>query len=1020
MEKEDKDSSVGWTYSGKEEEWDSFDRRMIRRMRQKLDTFGERLWLGDVKSIEKFDKQELKDHIAAVYNALQVTKPKEAKELFVTGSNFFKKSWHITWLSRQANLMVDHVEDHAEGQAEVEVVNYSGDKKTIRQHLYSQFGAGSGGDIHAKELDYEKGMPDGAGVAFKAGMDITVKLRQLEGRRIYFWKMCEKSKRTNYVFCQETKLVRIVLEHVNEDYKSCIDRLLDYVKVKKLIDDSSKIGPAPLKSSVPDLPSQLDRSFNDDWLPSWKNLQACLIEEYRKFIKDGKFPAVKAAKGSERLPVALGSVKEIVCYACGIKGHKSGDPLCKAGPFDVAPIAPKEYKDRKEAKKRKAPDNVRQGGFKKTKVEGGKKPCFDFQKGSCRRGASCKFEHVKGEGQPVKGNGSTFSPEQKRLINVMLASAVKKKFGKIAKAGKKASVEKKSDDEDSDLAAMLAPFMLAPCVNRIPRHPVQHKATVMKTNLHDVTRTCGIDSDAGMSISTLVDDFIWLDKSSEALDSIAAPTGINGGSSVIGGIGPMIVRAHSGEYLIDPYGVYLQGSASQPNFRVMATQRLKSYGVRTVGCFEDTNDDVIQDRVSGHTIKLNEEGPPDKSILVMHTLPVGKLPVTNVLKQLVRDIKAKNRSALVVGISDADLSKGSVPVESKEMPSILISCFEEKVNVLAFNVAKCTVEERSRLFVRRLGYCDSLSLVRMRKDPDFGELPDFCLLNEDNPIKDAAKYRKQTHHRSDPEDSMSFPCWGRTFVDGYGGGQSMGQESYEGAIGGYLFKCPTTGETHHKLYSSHEQFPAAVFQFLIHVEGEGHRCHELYVDTFAVNLSAELEEVCGLFQCKLVPISAGTPQELAFVETAHRVIAGRSRAMLIGAPHLPGWCWALADKHSCYVGRFLPQSTRQWKCSYFLNTKRAPVWRHLCLHVFGAPCRYAPMTGPVHKRAEMTEEGFFVGVQHPMVLILRKKDMKLISCSKKKFIVYESAYIVPLKYSPSELAPEIAKPVDPESPSFPM
>ncbi len=86
-----------------------------------------------------------------------------------------------------------------------------------------------------------------------------------------------KSQRTNYVFCQETKLVRIVLEHVNEDYKSCIDRLLDYVKVKKLLDDSSKQGPTPLKPSVPDLPSQLDRSFNDDWLPSWKNLQACLI-----------------------------------------------------------------------------------------------------------------------------------------------------------------------------------------------------------------------------------------------------------------------------------------------------------------------------------------------------------------------------------------------------------------------------------------------------------------------------------------------------------------------------------------------------------------------------------------------------------------------------------------------------------------------------------------------------------------------------------------------------------------------
>ena len=61
------------------------------------------------------------------------------------------------------------------------------------------------------------------------------------------------------------------------------------------------------------------------------------------------------------------------------------------------------------------------------------------------------------------------------------------------------------------------------------------------------------------------------------------------------------------------------------------------------------------------------------------------------------------------------------------------------------------------------------------------------------------------------------------------------------------------------------------------------------------------------------------------------------------------------------------------------------------------------MEGPVHKRAEMTVEGYFVGVQHPMVMIIRKSDMKLISCSKKKFVVYEEAYITPLKYSPSEL-----------------
>jgi hypothetical protein len=154
-----------------------------------------------------------------------------------------------------------------------------------------------------------------------------VKLRQLEGRKIYFWKMCEPSKRNKYVFCQESKLVRIVLEHVNDDYKACIDRLMDYVKVEKLVEkatlkkssksssSSSAIGSAPI--------SQLDRSFYDDWFPSWKNLQTALTDEYRKFIKDEKFPSGKVSKGSDKLPIAFNAPGEVVCYACGIKGHKS-------------------------------------------------------------------------------------------------------------------------------------------------------------------------------------------------------------------------------------------------------------------------------------------------------------------------------------------------------------------------------------------------------------------------------------------------------------------------------------------------------------------------------------------------------------------------------------------------------------------------------------------------------------------------------------------------------------------------
>ena len=96
---------------------------------------------------------------------------------------------------------------------------------------------------------------------------------------------------------------------------------------------------------------------------------------------------------------------------------------------------------------------------------------------------------------------------------------------------------------------------------------------VMASNLHDVDRNCGIDSDAGISISTLREDFAWTDESVEAKESIESPAGINGGTSVIGGRGPMIVRATTGELLVDPDAVYLEWKRST---------QLQSHGNTTV------------------------------------------------------------------------------------------------------------------------------------------------------------------------------------------------------------------------------------------------------------------------------------------------------------------------------------------------------------------------------------------------------------------------------------------------------
>jgi hypothetical protein len=41
----------------------------------------------------------------------------------------------------------------------------------------------------------------------------------------------------------------------------------------------------------------------------------------------------------------------------------------------------------------------------------------------------------------------------------------------------------------------------------------------------------------------------------------------------------MIVRAKTGEFLIDPDGLFSKPSDGQPNFRVISSQRLKMNGV---------------------------------------------------------------------------------------------------------------------------------------------------------------------------------------------------------------------------------------------------------------------------------------------------------------------------------------------------------------------------------------------------------------------------------------------------------
>jgi hypothetical protein len=148
-----------------------------------------RLWNGTLPSIVDLNPYDYYEYCCCdVWRTIEIRDAAQAKVLWNNTSGFFERAWQLNWVSRQYRLLIIYIEEHCEGAAEIEMINFSGDNTEIRKHLYKLFGAGTGGDIHTIELDFDKGMPDKGKPAFYKGIDMIEKLRQLETRLLYFFK----------------------------------------------------------------------------------------------------------------------------------------------------------------------------------------------------------------------------------------------------------------------------------------------------------------------------------------------------------------------------------------------------------------------------------------------------------------------------------------------------------------------------------------------------------------------------------------------------------------------------------------------------------------------------------------------------------------------------------------------------------------------------------------------------------------------------------------------------------------
>jgi hypothetical protein len=506
--------------------------------------------------------------------------------------------------------------------------------------------------------------------------------------------------------------------------------------------------------------------------------------------------------------------------------------------------------------------------------------------------------------------------------------------------------------------------------------------TVLPVNvaksLHDM-RYVGIDTCSAVSVSTELADFFYLDRSEEARTSVSL-NGVGSGGPTVLGRGPMMIstvdETGTQVYMLDPAGVLIKSDARQSKLRILGQQRMKSFGFNVVQDYCTGKDHLnYRDEIRIPLVTMN-------GILMVKSIPWNaNREQLKSLDLLIEDNAngVNNRYCFAVENSwtkpfgDLDADK-DYEQRVEELPTIII------------NEAQLSQPERNRLDHWRFAHRSS-SGKRYEEQ---------CHTCEQSKHKSVFKRNDVFHSTS---ASTGKPYW-RLYGDAYGGQRSMGAQSYQGAVGGFVFVCPISGRIKTKLYATQEDFPAILYQVFQDIESEGYVVRELYVDTSSVNISSAAEEVSGMFKVRIVPISGGTPQELAYAESAVRTLGQMSRSLMIGAPHLPKMMWGLSDIHAAYIHMTIPQKGKGNISPYEITTGRVPDKDLLFIRVFGCPCQYEPAHNVEHKRAAKTEWGWYVGVQWPMVLILRPFDQKVLSISRKKVHCHEEMYA---KYDPETM-----------------
>ena len=327
-------------------------------------------------------------------------------------------------------------------------------------------------------------------------------------------------------------------------------------------------------------------------------------------------------------------------------------------------------------------------------------------------------------------------------------------------------------------------------------------------------------------------------------------------------------------------------------------------------------------------------------------------------------------------------------------------------NIIQFNYSQLTALQRTRLWLRRLGYPGSKELKKMNDSKvAIGVQAKSNLATEDDPIAAMGRFRAAPYKKSRTDHAKSIDpghTWSTDHVSGFK------TKSIHGATGAFISVCIASNFVIVHLVRARSEFPLVLKKLHDSVQSWGRKMCRYRSDSAPEIIGGNAAKIAADHDIISEPSSNKSPMAGGKHESAVGRVVSKARTLLATAPWMGKNAWALALMYAALLINVSTSTTNEGGAApYTLMTGRIPDLINMGIRTWGCVCHYGlskieRAAARMGKLEPLTIACYFAGFSGNLILLLYRG--KILTGQRQKCAFYEGCFTQ--RYTPRDPTPD--------------